>query len=143
MQPKNCYLINASDPFESKNFALRGTHEIHIQFHEIRLHSRPVQIEIQISTTLETISAEPTSISLKLVTESQFQVEMFFRERSVWDLCKNVISYIFFLNKLYIIYHFMFYIRHLKFVFFSFSNNIFAKTHSHFYIGVLCPVVIS
>ena len=23
-----------------KNFALRGTHEIHIQFHEIRLHSR-------------------------------------------------------------------------------------------------------
>ena len=23
-----------------KNFAPRGTHEIHIQFHEIRLHSR-------------------------------------------------------------------------------------------------------
>ena len=41
IQPKNCYLINASEILLSlKNFALRGTHEIHIQFHEIRLHSR-------------------------------------------------------------------------------------------------------
>ena len=53
IQPKNCYLINASEILLSlKNFALRGTHEIHIQFHEIRLHSRRSCSQIKLKVVL-------------------------------------------------------------------------------------------
>ena len=60
-----CFLLPFL-PFESKkkNFAPTGTHEIHIQFHEIRLHSRN---SVRVERKLLYLVIQVTGLEIKIV----------------------------------------------------------------------------
>ena len=59
---------NASEILLSlkKNFAPRGTHEIHIQFHEIRLHSR-ITISFQVNDIINLVDIVLTTDNNKYI----------------------------------------------------------------------------